>query len=225
MRSALVLLSLCSLGALQARGQAAESQLSQGKEIFRNQRVTIRLLEIAAHAGSSKVPLPHDTLIVFVNKGRTQSKLLTGKLLASKVAAGEVRYREAASPLGIQNEGDAPLRLMTIEFADPQGKLEHTGTSSHTCDPGSTTACFDEHGLFCTAKVCVEDVVIAPATVTHKHSHATDHMLVAISDYELTDQIEGKGIVVRTRKSGEIEYISLAFSVSTTSSSDSNALS
>jgi quercetin dioxygenase-like cupin family protein len=53
----------------------------------------------------------------------------------------------------------------------------------------------------------VEDVTMAPGAVTTKHSHATDHMLVAVSDYELTDQVEGKGAVVRTRKSGEVEYI------------------
>jgi oxalate decarboxylase/phosphoglucose isomerase-like protein (cupin superfamily) len=32
-------------------------------------------------------------------------------------------------------------------------------------------------------------------------------MLIAVSDYELTDRVEGKGIVVRTRKSSEVEYI------------------
>jgi quercetin dioxygenase-like cupin family protein len=50
-------------------------------------------------------------------------------------------------------------------------------------------------------------VSIAPGAVTTRHSHATDHMLVAVSDFELTDQIEGKGAVVRTPKSGEVEYL------------------
>jgi len=45
------------------------------------------------------------------------------------------------------------------------------------------------------------------APITTKHGHTTDHMLVAMSDYELTDRVKGKGIVVRTRKSGEVDYI------------------
>ena len=97
--------------------------------------------------------------------------------------------------------------MVTIEFAEPQGKLEQMGTNSHYCNPGSMTACVDEKNLFCTAKVCVEDVTIAPGAVTTKHSHTTDHMLVAVSDYQLADTVEGKGRVLRARRSGEVEYI------------------
>jgi hypothetical protein len=43
--------------------------------------------------------------------------------------------------------------------------------------------------------------------VSSKHSHATDHMLIAISDYELSDSIVGKGTRVRSKKAGEVEYI------------------
>jgi uncharacterized RmlC-like cupin family protein len=82
--------------------------------------------------------------------------------------------------------------------------MEEVGTASHYCNPDSTTACVDEKQTFCTEKVCVENVTIAPAT---KHGHTTDPMLAAVSDYELTDRVEGKGIIVRRRKSGEVEYI------------------
>ncbi len=207
MRFVAVFLLLCAACAAQVSAPAPDAQLPQSKEIFRNHRVTVSLLELAPREAVPKHPLGHDLLAVFINEGRTQNKLLGHKLLTGQVSAGEVRYRDASSPLAITNEGNAPLRLVIVEFADPQGKMEHVGTHSHTCNPGSTAACFDEHNLFCTARVCVEDVVIAPSTITHKHSHATDHMLVAVSDYELTDQVEGKGTVVRTRKSGENEYI------------------
>jgi quercetin dioxygenase-like cupin family protein len=50
-------------------------------------------------------------------------------------------------------------------------------------------------------------VTIAPGANTTKHGHTTDHMLVAVSGYELTDQVEGKRIVVRARKSGGVEYL------------------
>jgi len=184
----------------------AQTPAPQSQQIFSNHRVTVSTLELAPHQSAPKQHA-HDLLAVFITPGRIQNKLLNHKLLTDKLDAGEVRYSKAGSPLEITNEGDAPLRMVVVEFAEPEGKLERLGTTSHTCDPGSTTACWDEHNLFCTAKVCVEDVVIAAGTVTHKHSHATDHMMVAISDYELTDQVEGKDTVVRKRKSGEIEYI------------------
>ena len=98
-------------------------------------------------------------------------------------------------------------QVVDVEFADPQGKLEIVGKSSHYCNAGSTTVCVDEKSLFCLAKVCVEDVTMAAGAVTTKHTHTTDHMLIAVSDYELTDEMEGKGTVVRKLKSGEVEYI------------------
>jgi uncharacterized RmlC-like cupin family protein len=204
MRSARFLLLLGVIST--AAASVAQNQPAQSKEIFQNHRVTVSEVLLAPHESA---PRQHarDLLAVFISSGRIQNKLLNHKLLTDQVDAGEVRYSKAGSPLDITNEGDAPLRIVMVKFADPQGKLERLGTTSHTCDPGSTTACWDEHNLFCTAKVCVEDVVIAPGTVTHKHSHATDHMMVAISDYELTDQVEGKDTVVRRHKSGEIEYI------------------
>ena len=203
MRSVTILLLFAiSIAAL----SAAQTQNPKSKEIFQNRRVTVSALQLAPHESAPRQHA-HDLLAVFLNSGRVQNKLLNHKLLTDKADAGEVRYSKAGSPLDITNEGDTPLRVVVIKFADPQGKMERLGTASRTCDPGSTTACWDEHNLFCTAKVCVEDVVIAPGTVTHKHSHATDHMMVAISDYELTDQVEGKDTVVRRRKSGEIEYI------------------
>ena len=49
-------------------------------------------------------------------------------------------------------------------------------------------------------------MTIAPGAIIAKHTHATDHALVAISDYKLTDPVEGNGTVMHTRKSGEVEY-------------------
>jgi quercetin dioxygenase-like cupin family protein len=187
--------------------QSSPAQLPQGKEILHNQRVTVTLFEIAPKQSVPGQPGKQDSLAVFLDAGRIQNKLLNRRFMTDKVTPGEVRFREAPAPSAIINEGDAPFRVAVVEFAEPQGKLQKLGTTSHTCNPGSTTACFDEHNLFCTEKVCVEDVVIAPATITHKHSHATDHMLIAVSDYELTDQVVGKGAQLRTRKSGEAEYI------------------
>ena len=46
-----------------------------------------------------------------------------------------------------------------------------------------------------------------PGAISTKHSHSTDHMLVAITDYTLTDVIVGKGKKVRAHKAGEVEYI------------------
>jgi quercetin dioxygenase-like cupin family protein len=204
-RAAAALLLLCAAYAQQA--PVSDSEVPQRHEILNNRRVTVSLLELAPSEVTPMHKHDRDMLAVFVNGGRTQNTLFGKKPAADKMAVGEVRFRSAGYTHAVRNEGAAPFRVVIVKFADPQGKLKEIGSTSHTCNPGSPKTCVDEKNLFCTAKVCVEEVTMAHGAVTSKHSHATDHMLVAVSDYELTDQVEGKGAVVRTRKSGEVEYI------------------
>jgi quercetin dioxygenase-like cupin family protein len=169
--------------------------------------VTASLLELAPREATPIHQQERDTLVVFVDGGRARNTVLGHKALAENLSVGEVRFFNSGYSQVTQNDGSRRLRVVIVEFADPQGKMEKVGTASHYCNPDSTKACVDEKQLFCTEKVCVEDVSIAPGAISSKHGHPTDHMLVAVSDYELTDRVEGKGIVVRTRKSGEVEYI------------------
>jgi quercetin dioxygenase-like cupin family protein len=207
MQRAAALLLLCAVCAGQVPGPIPYSEMPQRKEILRNHRVTVSLVELAPREVTPMHKHELDMLEVFVNGGRAQNTVSGHKPAADKMAVGEVRFLNAGYSHAIENEGPGVFRVVTVEFADPQGKKEQLGTTSHYCNAGSTTACVDENNLFCTTKVCVEDVTMAPGAVTTKHSHPTDHMLVAVSDYELTDQVEGKGTVVRTHKSGEVEYI------------------
>ncbi len=207
MRRAAAFLLLCVACTAQTPAPIPDSEVPQRKEILRNHRVAASLLELAPHEATPMHQHAHDMLDVFVNGGDTQNTLFGHKAAVERMAVGEVWFRTAGYAHATQNESPEPFRVVIVEFADPQGAIKRVGTTTKYCNPGSTTACVDEKSLFCTARVCVEDVGIAPGALTSKHSHATDHMLVAVSDYELTDQVEGKGTVVRRLKSGEVEYI------------------
>jgi len=210
--TAAALLLMCAVCIAQAPTPIPYSEVPQRHEILSNRKVTVTLLKLAPNEATPMYKYEHDFLSVFVTGGQAQITVPGLKPVTDKVPSGEVRFRNVANTSAsfahaAKNEGASPFRIVTVEFADPQGKLKKIGTTSHTCNPDDPKVCVDEKNLFCTAKVCVEDVTMAPGAVTSKHSHATDHMLVAVSDYELTDQVEGKGTVVRTHKSGEVEYI------------------
>jgi quercetin dioxygenase-like cupin family protein len=207
MRRSFILLLFC-VTCLAQSPTVPDNQVPQRKEVLSNHHVTVGLLELAPNDATPLHKHDRDSIAVFVNGGHIQNNVQGQPAAENKIAVGEVRYRAGNYVHSVRNEGQDPLRVVVVEFNDAQGKLEQLNTSSHTCNTGSTTACYDEHNLFCTARVCVEDVTIAPGATTHRHSHSTDHMLIAVSDYELSDQVEGKGTVVRTRKSGEIEYLS-----------------
>jgi hypothetical protein len=206
------LLLLCAACLAQTTAPVPYNEIPQRHEILSNRKVTATLLELAPNESTPMYKYEHDFLSVFVSGGQAQITVPGMKPVTDKVPSGEVRFRNVANTSvgfthAAKNEGSSPFRIVTVEFADSQGKLNKIGTTSHTCNPDNPKVCVDEKNLFCTAKVCVEDVTMAPGAVTSKHSHATDHMLVAVSDYELTDQVEGKGTVVRAHKSGEVEYI------------------
>ena len=177
------------------------------KEILRNEKVTISLMELAPQERTPMHQHDRDMLSVYVSGGRTRNTQFTQKAAADKTEPGQVRLRPAGYSHAVQNVGSEPYRLVMVEFADPQGKIKKIGTSSHRCNPEKSTACIGEKNLFCTAKVCVQDVVMAPGAATSKHSHATDHMVIAISDFEMTDEAEGKEPSTRNYKSGEVVYI------------------
>ena len=222
MRLAAVLL-LCAACVGQAAKPIPDSEVPQRKEILRNHRVTVSLVQLAPGEATPMHEHSHATIAVFLNAGRMRNTVLGKKPASAKTAVGEVRFRDPNYIHATQNEGTDPLRVVIVEFAGPQGKMERGGDASHYCNPGSTTACVDEKPLFCTARVCVEDVSIAPGAITTKHTHPTDHALIAVSDYELTDQVEGKGTVVRSHKSGEVEYTPAGITHQLTNTSQSTA--
>lgn len=183
------------LSAIALSAQVAGPDASR-KQILQNSRVAVTQREIRAGAAIDATGHERDTLTVVV-----------GADAKSKVRPGAVFFRHAGSAEPTHNAGATPLRAVAVEFAAPQGKVElKQGHPTRYCNPGSKTACVDEKYLFCTAKVCVEDVTMGAGAVTTRHSHDTDHMILAVSDYSMSDDIVGKGMAMRDVKSGGVEY-------------------
>jgi quercetin dioxygenase-like cupin family protein len=192
----------------QQSAPASSTLMKERKEIFRNAHVVAYLAE---GAPGDAVPLhthEHATLNVFLTAAHRRITV------PGKPAVDDVRKRGAVvldlegTTHTTQNVGKAPIVGVSIDFSKPQGKVVRSKQrSEHYCNAGSRKQCVDERYLFCTDQICVEDVTFAPGAISTKHAHMTDHMLIAISDYQLQDDVEGKGTVTRTRKSGEVEYI------------------
>ena len=200
-----VILLLCIAGAAQESAPIRSSQISR-KPLLQNAKVTVNVLELAPGKSAQMHQHDRDLLTVFVDGGQIRHTLFGKKPVTQKFSQGEVEFHSTGFSHAVTNTGSGTFRAVNVEFADPQGKLVKDSGDSKTCNP-EKTACVDEKKLFCLAKVCVEDVVMAPGSSSIRHSHATDHMLIAVSDYELTDEVEGKGTVKRALKSGQVEYI------------------
>ena len=204
------------------------AKIPQRHELMRNKKVIVSTTELPA---GQSVPMhhhEHDYLTVVLTDGQMhetvqdQGAMKSGSkkvgrvfgamhvpgATGDKVQAGQVVYNRAGYTHADENKGKNTMRAVTIDFLEPAGKQQDAARKSNKyCNENDQKSCVDEKYLFCTDKFCVEDVTMDPGAQSTKHSHATDHMLIALTDYQLTDNIVGTGTKVRTKKAGEIEYI------------------
>jgi beta-alanine degradation protein BauB len=200
------------LAALSMAAQTAPTATANGdrlrKEILHNDRVTAYLVELEPGQSAPMHRHDRDLLGVFVSGGERKVTMEGGSPVEENTKPGEVRFREGGFSHSTENIGKSTFRVVDVEFETPQGKKAPASSKrSHYCNPGSRVACVTEKYLFCTPKFCAEDVRMGPGAKSSQHSHDTEHMLVAISDYSLSDDTVGKGIVQREVKSGGVEYL------------------
>ena len=178
------------------------------KQVFQNDRLTAYAIDIVPGQSSPMHRHEHDMLTVSVTDGMLKITNEGSGPAEIKPKAGDVHFQPGGFSHAVENAGKTDFRAVDIEFATSQGKQEPPAhKKTHYCNPGSKDACVTERYLFCTTKFCVEDVTMAPGAKSTQHSHDTEHMLVAISDYSLADDTTGKGVIQREVKSGGVEYL------------------
>jgi hypothetical protein len=165
--------------------------VSYRKEVFHNDRVTAYLLEIPPLQTSSH-RYDKDNVTIFVSGGR----------------AGETQSRRERFLQNVRNDSTSPLRAIVLEFNDSQGEaISEMVPVKKQCADGSKTACVEQKHLFCTAVLCAEDVKIGPHAARSGFASDAAQMLVAVSDYALTDALNGTGPATHSRTSGQVEWL------------------
>lgn len=203
----ILLLLLCGFAAAQETAPVSALEVKYRKRIFKNERFSVFLLEIPPKHASLMHRHDTDILSIFVAGGETKGTIYGKPPKEDKFTAGEVRFRPAGFTHSTKNVGASMFRSVILEFNSSMGAIQPTRPpDSRHCNPGSATTCVDEKYLFCTAKFCVKEFSIAAGAVWRNNEYASDQLLVAVSDYKLSNKPKGKAANVRKRKSGEIEY-------------------
>ena len=200
---------------------ASSSQDRFRKQVLQNDHVTVYLVEIPPQQATAMHRHDHDTLSIFINGGSTQAVAEDGSSVRNRFEPGDVRFRPAPYAHSVKNTGKDVLRVVDIESAIPvSGEDKRMRKKAHYCNPGSKTACITEDFLFCKPRFCVDDVTMGPGAKVAKHTHDTDHMVIAITDFSMDDDTEGKGVIKRNVKSGEVEFFPAGLSHSLTNTTN-----
>jgi quercetin dioxygenase-like cupin family protein len=206
-KAVVLILLLCAIAAAQETAPISALEVKYRKQIFKDDRFSVFLLEIPPKNASPMHRHNTDMLTVFISGDKTKSTIYGEPPTEIRINAGEVRYRPAGFTHSTENLGSSMFRAVILEFNSSTGAIQPTKPSdSRYCNPGSETTCVDAKYLFCTAKFCVQDLTIGPGAVWRNDENAGDQMLVAVSDYKLSYRPKGKAAKVRKRKSGDVEY-------------------
>jgi quercetin dioxygenase-like cupin family protein len=169
-----------------------------------NQYVRVFKVDVPPHDATLMHRHRHD--YVFVTLGASQvSNEVEGKPAAMlKLQDGEARLTPGNFAHIARNLASTPFRNVTIEFlqdkaAAPAKWDEERGLNVLT---GGT-----QEILFVKDGVRVSEVELQSGGVMPKHHHSGPHLVVALSDLDLRNDVEGKPPAPAQLKSGDIKWI------------------
>ncbi len=169
----------------------------------------VRVFDVTVPPGDPTLLHQHDFDYIFVTLGDSDisNERQGAAPVEIKLADGDTHFTKGGFAHVARDLAPTPFHNITIELKQPQGDAKpSTEPPSRYCNHRSKTACVAERYLFCTDKLCASDVTMGAKAATIRHSHNADHMVIALTDLDMTDQIEGKPAVHRLMKRGEVAY-------------------
>jgi quercetin dioxygenase-like cupin family protein len=174
--------------------------------VFENEYLRVFKVEVAPQAATLMHRHDHD--YVFVTLGDSHiSNEVKGKPPADvKLANGDTRFASGNFAHIARDLSEQPFRNVTIEIMQDE-KLRPTpshwpaDSGEKTFPGGSSKILFVKDGIR------VSEVNLEPGTVAPMHHHDGPHLAVAITDFELRSDVEGKGPKSETAKAGDVTWL------------------
>ena len=167
--------------------------------VLENEYTRVFRVEVAPHAET--LVHRHDHDYVFVTLGDTEvENAVTGKApVQIKLKDGEARFLMGHFSHAARNLSDQPFRNVTIELL----KDNTHGPAADFAAPPSPA----QKVLFIQDGVRVSEIRLAPGAALPRHEHKFPHLVVAVSDIDLTSQADGRPPRGVHQKSGDAVWI------------------
>ena len=168
-----------------------------------NQYVRVFEVDVPPHESTLMHRHRHD--YIFVTLGASEvSNEVEGKPAATlKLQDGETRFTPGNFAHIARNLASTPFRNVTIEFlrdkTTAQAKWDQE-RGLNVLSGGTQEILFVKDG------VRVSEIELQPGGVLPKHRHTGPHLVVAISDLDLRNDVEGKPASSAELKSGDIKW-------------------
>ena len=164
--------------------------------VFQNEYVRVFDVTVAPKATTLVHRHNHDYLFVTLGDSDVVSARPGEKPVALLLKDGEVRFTPGNFAHAAINNSDRPFHNITIELLKPSANVK---TCTEKCDSGGCAgATLNSPVAGCPSTVrrisadqwTVSLVTLPPSARIEKHTHTMPHLVVAVSDLDLTSQTE-----------------------------------
>lgn len=163
-------------------------------------------VEVAPNAATLLHRHRHDYVFVTLGDSRVSNEVADKPPVQLQLADGETRFTPGNFAHVARNLSDQPFRNVTIELKHDEQLRE--APSSWPEEPAERTFPGGRQKiLFVKDNVRVSEVDLDPGSTIPSHHHDGPHLLVAVSDLEVRSDVEGKGPMPGSFKSGDIKWL------------------
>jgi quercetin dioxygenase-like cupin family protein len=170
--------------------------------VLENAQVRVFKVEVAPHTATLMHRHGRDYFFVTLGAAEIENDV-AGKPPASlKLQDGETRFSTGGFAHIAKDLADTPFRNVTIELLQPAPATAGGGDEKpHELPGGTITPVFVKDG------VRVSDVRLKAGGAIPRHHHDGPHLVVAVTDLSLRNEVEGQAATTRTLKAGEVAWI------------------
>jgi quercetin dioxygenase-like cupin family protein len=168
--------------------------------VLENAQVRVFQVEVAPHASTLMHRHNRDYVFVTLGPAEIENDVAGKPPVPLKLQDGEIRFSTGGFAHIAKNLADTPFRNITIELLQPSQAAEDAGKPREL--PGGTiTPVLVKDGAR------VSDVRLKAGGVIPRHHHDGPHLIVAVTDLTLRNEVEGQAAMTRTLKAGEVAWI------------------
>jgi len=174
---------------------------------LQNQYVRVFQVEVAPHAATLLHRHRHDYVFVSLGAAEISNEVAGKPAVTLKLQDGEVRSSDGGFAHIARNLAATPFRVVAVEFL--QDDQAHATPPPPWDDDRSLQVL---HGgtqqiLFVKDGVRVSETELQVAGSLPKHHHTHPHLVIAVTDLTLRNDVVGKAVSNVEMKSGDIKWI------------------
>jgi quercetin dioxygenase-like cupin family protein len=210
MRRCIFLLFLTALLGAQAAQDVEITAEHHHQMVLANDRVRVFNVEILPHSETLMHWHRHDYVYVTLGHSTVVNAVKGKEPVNLEMQDGQTGFRSGGFAHIARNVSDQPYRNVTIELLQ-HAKLRRAPAHWDVAHPDQDRGlnilnAGTQEILFVKDGVRVSEVELQPGAVMPRHYHAGPHLAVALADYELRSDLEGKGSETITMKRGESRW-------------------